>query len=77
MIECLKFRMPLFEGFGCEGYFELIMKVLENVTLMLDYLDGRIPLATFNALNRHDYETVIRSKRNVPPPLFSSSTGAR
>jgi hypothetical protein len=31
------------------------VKNLENVSLLLDYLDGRIPLATFNELQRHDY----------------------
>lgn len=42
--------------------------------LMLDYLDGRIPLATFSEINCHRYQTIIRSKRNVPLYLHSCST---
>jgi hypothetical protein len=42
--------VPLFRGFACESYYEIVMKNLENVLLLMDLLAGRIPLETFREL---------------------------
>lgn len=39
----------------------------------MDYLDGRIPLATFNELNCHHYKEIIQSKHNVMIKKFRYS----
>jgi hypothetical protein len=37
-------RIKRSRGFACEAYYEIVMKNLENVLLLMDLLAGRIPL---------------------------------
>jgi hypothetical protein len=37
-------RIKRGRGFACEAYYEIVMKNLENVLLLMDLLAGRIPL---------------------------------
>lgn len=55
----------LFRGFSCKSYYEVVMKNLENVLLLMDLLNGRIPLETFQEQSYFEFIEGIKSKNNV------------
>lgn len=43
----LRVHVSLFRGFSCQMYYEVVMKNLQNYGLLMDLLNGRIPLSSF------------------------------
>jgi hypothetical protein len=63
-------------GFACDAYYDIVMKNLENVLLLMDLLAGRIPLDTFQHLAYSEFKERVFSKRNVTLHAYSASISA-
>ena len=65
IIECLKYKFPLFEFVGCESYVKIVQTQVKYYMMLFDMLQDNIPSYYFKQNTYSTFVDTVTSKNNV------------